>query len=443
MSMEPVSSSPSSASPAIHRRQFLTRAGAAAIAPLIVPSAVLGRGAPAPSERLGMAIIGNGGRGSGHTGVFASFPDCHVLAVCDVNRRNAEQAKAKVDGAYNNKDCQLSGDHREILARDDIDAISIAVPDHWHAIIALDAIRAGKHVYLEKPLAYTVEEGRELVSAVRRHGVVLQQGTQQRSMSTFQRTAYLAQAGYLGTVKRAVAISPDGAEGGDPNPAPVPEWLDYERWLGPAPRVPYTPGRCKGHGGVGWYHIRDYSGGWITAWGSHHVDSAQWALGKDHEAPVEINATGKFPQSGVFDTCKTWRAAYRYADGTELIFATPNEGQGNKNVLIEGDEGWVAADRGRIDAFPKSLLAVRPEPSGRPWPTDHFHDFVEAIQQGRDGCAPVEIGHLSTTLCHLATIGITVQRPLKWNAAKECFVNDPVADRLLSRPMRQPWSLHA
>ena len=425
------------------RRGFLQRAGAAVVAPMIVPASVLGRGAPAPSERLQMAIIGTGGRGGGHSQVFSSFPDCRVAAVCDVNRKNAEKAKAQVDGSYDNNDCQLTGDFREVMARDDIDAVSIAVPDHWHALIALEAIRAGKQVYLEKPLAYTVEEGRALVGAVRQHGVVLQQGTQQRSMSTFQRATYLAQAGFLGKVRRAIAISPYGAEGGDPNPGPVPEGLNYEFWLGPAPRVPYTPGRCHGHGGVGWYHIRDYSGGWITAWGSHHVDSAQWALGKDHEAPVEIKATGEFPQTGVFDTCRKWRADFRYADGTELVFATPNEAKGKRDVLVEGDEGWVCADRGNIDAHPKSLLAVRPEPSGRPWPTDHFRDFADAIREGREPCAPVGIGHLSTTLCHLTTIGVTLQRPLRWDASRERFVSDPLADRLLSRPMREPWSLNS
>jgi predicted dehydrogenase len=429
--------------PGMDRRGFLRRTGAAVVAPMIVPASVLGRGAPAPSGRLQMAIIGTGGRGGGHSRVFSSFPDCRVAAVCDVNRKNGEKAKAQVDETYGTKDCQLSADFRDIMARDDIDAVSIAVPDHWHARIALEAIRAGKHVYLEKPLAYTVAEGRALVEAVRRHGVVLQQGTQQRSMSTFQRATHLAQAGFLGKVRRATAISPYGAEGGNPNPGPVPEGLDYEFWLGPAPKVPYTPGRCKGHGGVGWYHIRDYSGGWITAWGSHHVDSAQWALGKDREAPVEVNATGEFPQSGVFDTCRKWRIDYRYADGTELTFATPNEAEGKMNVLIEGDEGWVCANRGSIDAFPKSLLSVRPEPSGRPWPTNHFHDFVDAIREGREPCAPIEVAHLSTTLCHLGTIGVTLQRPLRWDGAHEHFIDDPIAERLLSRPMREPWSLRA
>ncbi len=423
------------------RRCFL-RVSLAASLPLAFPG--IPRAAPVPpSGKLNLAVIGAGSRGGDHTRAWTGVPESRMVAVCDVNRKSVERLKAAADSAQGKGSCTAYSDFREVLERDDVDAISIAVPDHWHAIIALQAIRAGKHVYLEKPVAYTVEQGRALAEAVRKYGVVLQNGTQQRSMSTFQRAAWLARSGRLGKVHTAIAISPYGPQGGDPNPAPPPPEIDYEFWLGPAPRKPYTPGRCDGSAGAGWYHIRDYSGGWITAWGSHHVDCAQWALGKDHEAPVSVEAKGEFAKDGVYDCCYKWRAEFQYADGVKLIFATPNEAEGKMNVLIQGDEGWVAADRGGIDAYPKSLLAEQPGALADPWPTDHFRDFLHAIRDGREPAAPIEVSHLSTTLCHLANIAVVLQRPLRWDGKRERFIDDPLADRLLTAPLRAPWNLNA
>lgn len=423
------------------RRTFLKSSLATAF-PLFLSPILKGAAVP-PSKRLHLGVIGVGGQGSGlHTRVWTGLPESRLMAVCDVNRNAAAAAKTQADSAQGDQSCAVYHDFRELLNRDDIDAVSIAVPDHWHALIALAAIRAGKHVYLEKPVAYTVEQGRALVDAVNRHGVVLQNGTQQRSMSTFQRAAWLARSGRLGRVHTAIATSPDGPQGGDPNPTTPPKEIDYEFWLGPAPWKPYTPGRCSGHGGVGWYHIRDYSGGWMTAWGSHHVDCAQWALGKDHDAPVSVEAQGEFPKHGVYDTCCKWRAEFTYADGMKLVFATPHEADGRMDVLIRGDRGWVCADRGSIDAYPKSLLAEQPGPLADPWPTHHFQDFLHAIRDGREPAAPIGPAHLSTTLCHLANIAIVLQRPLRWDGVTELFKDDPVANRMLSSPMRAPWNLN-
>ncbi|HEX5791151.1 MAG TPA: Gfo/Idh/MocA family oxidoreductase, partial [Luteolibacter sp.] len=241
---------PDQARPAeMNRRGFLSGTLAASI-PLILSSRLRGAAAP-PSGRLNLGVIGTGGQGSGHARTWTGLPESRLVAVCDVNRTQVERARANADAAQGKDSCTAYHDFRELIARPDIDAVSIAVPDHWHALIALAAIRAGKHVYLEKPVAYTVEEGRALVEAVRRHGVVLQNGTQQRSMSPFQRAAWLARSGRLGRVHTAIATSPNGPQGGDPNPAPVPPEIDYEMWLGPAPYKAYTPGRCSGHGGVG------------------------------------------------------------------------------------------------------------------------------------------------------------------------------------------------
>jgi predicted dehydrogenase len=427
----------------LNRRSFLRQSFAAAALPLALPTIL--RAAPLPtSRRISLGVIGVGGQGAGlHARTWTGLPESRLVAVCDVNRKAAAAAKAQADATQGSSDCAAYADFREVLARDDIDAVSIAVPDHWHALIALAAIRAGKHVYLEKPVAYTVAEGRAIADAVARYGVVLQNGTQQRSMGTFQRAAWLARSGRLGRVHTAIATSPYGPQGGDPKPATPPAEIDYEFWLGPAPWKPYTPGRCSGHGGVGWYHIRDYSGGWITAWGSHHVDCAQWALGKDEEAPVLIEAQGEYAKEGVYDTCCKWRAQFTYRDGVKLIFATPREAEGRMDVLIHGDQGWVCASRGAIDAHPKSLLAEQPGPFADPWPTHHYQDFLHAIRDGRQPAAPIGPAHLSTTLCHLANIAIELQRPLRWDGARERFIDDPLADRLLAAPMRAPWTLEA
>jgi len=437
MNMNP--SSPSG----MNRRGFLRQSLAAAALPLAFPAIL--RSAPLPpSRRLGLGVIGVGGQGAWlHARTWTGLPESRLVAVCDVNRKALAAAKAQADDAQGSNDCAAYADFRELLARDDIDAVSIATPDHWHAVMALAAIRAGKHVYLEKPVAYTVAEGRAIADAVSRHGVVLQNGTQQRSTRTFQRAAWLALSGRLGRVHAAIATSPYGAQGGDPQPAAPPAEIDYDFWLGPAPWKPYTPGRCSGHGGAGWYHIRDYSGGWITAWGSHHVDCAQWALGKDDETPVAVEAQGEYPKEGVYDTCYKWRAEFTYADGVKLIFATPREAQGRMNVLIQGDEGWVCADRGSIDAHPKSLLAERPGPLADPWPSHHCQDFLHAIRDGREPASTIGPAHRSTTLCHLANIAIELQRPLRWDGGRERFIDDPVADRLLAAPMRAPWKLEA
>jgi predicted dehydrogenase len=428
--------------PAHSRRHFLKTSVAAAVGCTAAGHAA--GNTPPPSERLNLAVIGLGDQGGGlHTPTWCGVPESRLVAVCDVHKGKVERAKAVADANQGKGSCTGYHDFRELLARDDIDAVSIAAPDHWHALIALAAIRAGKHVYLEKPVAYTVAQGRALVTAVRHYGTVLQNGTQQRSMTPFQQASWLARSGRLGKVHTAIATSPYGYQGGDPKPAPPPAELDYEFWLGPAPSKPHSPGRADGHGGYGWYQILDYSGGWITAWGSHHVDCAQWGLGKDSEAPRQVETTAEFPREGLFDTAWKWRSEFTYADGAKLIFGTENESGGKMNVQIIGDQGWVCADRGQLDAYPKSLLAERPGPEAEAWSKHHYRDFLHAIREGRDPAAPIEVAHLSTTLCHLTNISGQLGRALRWDGTKERFVNDPVADRMLDKTLRAPWKLDA
>lgn len=438
---------------ALNRRKFL-QGGALLAAPLILPSRLFGK--DAPSNTLNVGIIGSGNRFRSHH-TIRYLPGVRVVAVCDIWEARAAIAKAKVDEANNDTHCKVYGDFRELIADPGVDVVMIGAPDHWHALMAIEAANAGKHIYLEKPFAYSVEEGGAVIQAVRRNGVILQHGTQQRSIATFQRATYLAQGGFLGNVDTVYAISPIGPWGGDPSKTQIPEGYNYDLFTGPAPKTPFyldmatrtgTPVRG---GTPGWYFTSVFGGGWVTAWGSHHVDSAQFALGKDHEAPVKVEARGHYPETGMFDTAHSWYAEFTYADGKKLIYCTPDQAECPKvkaDIIVLGETGWVAAHRGKVFSNPAGLVE-------RNWPKDnpalqlldqggqmeHFKNLVDAICYGERLNAPMEIGQLSTTLCHLTNIAIEAQRPLRWDGAAERFVGDPQADRLLVRPMRAPWKL--
>ena len=438
----------------LSRRKFLSGSMAALAAPMILPARLFGR--LSPSNTLNLGIIGCGNRYRTHK-TIGDIPGVRVVALCDIWAERVQRAKAQIDEINGDTHCKTYEDFRDLIADTEIDLVTIAAPDHWHALIAVAAANAGKHLYLEKPFAYSVEEGRAVLDAVRRNGVILQHGTQQRSSAYFQRATYLAQAGFLGEVDTVYAISPPGPKGGNPRQTQIPTGYNYELFTGPAPKTPFymdmasRSGTADWGGTPGWYFTSVFGSGWVTAWGSHHVDSAQFALGKDHEAPVKIEATGRYPAKGVFDTAHSWYAELTYADGKKIIYCTKDRPECPKvggNIVVFGEKGWSAANRRKAWSNPPSLME-------RNWPRDHpafqlmerggqsyhFENFVNAIRYGSRLNAPAEIGHLSTTLCHLTHIGIETQRPLTWDGAAERFVNDPVADRLLSRPMRAPWSL--
>ena len=420
------------------RRKFLRGSLGAALPILALPASTRG----AKLEKMRLGVIGTGGQGTGHAGMWSSLPESRVVALCDVNRKHLAAAKATVDKNQGDASCATCGDFRELIARPDIEAVSIAVPDHWHALIALQAIRAGKHVYLEKPLAYTVEEGRALVDAVRQYGVGLQHGTQQRSMDTFQRAAWLARSGRLGRLQTATATSRYGPQGGDPTPAEPPPEIDYEFWLGPAPRKPYTPGRCSGHGGLGWYHIRDYSGGWVTAWGSHHVDCAQWALGKDAESPVRVEANGEFPVGGVYDTCWKWRADVTYADGMKLIFATPGEAKGkwtfSSRATMAGSAPRARPSTPTRNRCWRSVPARCAKPGLTTISKISWRPSARAAIPPRPWKAPTSPPPSATW----STSGWSCNARCNGMAPTETSPNDPVANRMLTSTMRAPWKLH-
>jgi myo-inositol 2-dehydrogenase/D-chiro-inositol 1-dehydrogenase len=436
------------------RRQFLkSSAGAAIGAALpgqtIVPSSVFG--ADAPSSRIAVGCIGVGRMGLGDMKEILGSKQAQVVAVCDVDSKRRQHAKQLVethysaqqrDGIY--KGCDAYKDFRDLVAREDIDAVTICTPDHWHAMPAIAAARAGKDIFIQKPLTLTIPEGRILSDTVRRYGRILQVGSQQRSESNFRFACELVRnrrIGKLHTVKVGFGTDPPT---GPQASMPVPEWLDYDMWLGPAPWAAYTEERVhpqNDYGRPGWLRISDYGSGMITGWGSHHNDIAQWGMGTEYTGPVEVEGEAEYPKDGLWDVHGPFRIEYTYANSVKLICA--DEGKNKPGILFEGTEGWVYVDRGRIDAQPKSLLTttIKPEEIRLYASNNHKANFLECIKSRTETIAPVEVGHRSCTVCLLGEIAMRLGRRLKWDPKQERFISDDEANRMLSRPMRSPWHL--
>jgi len=429
----------------VSRRRFLAGAAAALAAPYFVPASVLGAdGRSAASERITIGSIGVGGRGTDHLNGFVSNGATQVLAVCDAQGAKIEGAKRRVEdhyaaqagqGAY--KGCGAYTDFRELLARDDIDAVVIASPENWHALQAAAAVQRGKDVYCEKALSLTVAEGRALVRAVRRYGRVLQVGTQQRSDGRFRLACELARNGYLGKLHTVEVAVPGGQRLPNAPPKPVPPGLDYDLWLGPAPWTPYNDLKCS----FNWYFIYDYCAGWIQSWGVHHIDIALWGAPALGQSTLEIQGTAVFPDDGLANTSLTWEVQAVTPEGLRLKFT--DEGRMRHGCRFFGDKGWVHVDRGSISSEPASLVkvAMRPGEERLYESHDHHGNFLECIRTRRDPVAPVEAGHAATTLTLVSDIATRLGRKVTWDWKTERFVNDPTADRMLSRQMRSPWSL--
>jgi predicted dehydrogenase len=363
---------------------------------------------------------------------FKGNPNAEVVAVCDVDAGHRKEA-CKIAGLDPNSSYN---DFRELLVRDDIDAVVVATPDHWHVPIAIAAVRAGKDVYCEKPLTLTIAEGRALVDEVRRYRRVLQTGSQQRSSDSFRFACELVRNGRIGKVHTVRVGIPGNNRTCEPTwtPEPVPEGFDYDLWLGPAPWAPYHRQRCH-------YEFRfmlDYSGGQPTNWGAHHLDIAQWGLGMDNSGPVEIVGNGEFPTSGLFTTATKVYFEAIYANGVKLICRT-----GGSNTRFEGADGWVDVSRGDLKTQPESLKKeiIGPDEIHLYQSRDHKQNFLDCIKSRKDPIASAEIGHRSATLCHLGNIAMLLGRKLKWDPVKERFVGDSAANSMLSRSLRAPWRL--
>jgi predicted dehydrogenase len=426
----------------LNRRRFLKTAAVALAAPYVVRATVLGaEGRRSPSERVACACIGVANRGTDHLVALLGDSDAQVVAVCDVDAKHRETAARKANQRYADElkspsynGCEGHHDFREVLARPDVDAVTVATPDHWHAAIAVAAAKAGKDIYCEKPMSLTVADGRAMVTAVRRYGRVFQTGSQRRSQGEVRHMCELVRNGRLGRLKTVTAEIATNNKTCPPTwtPEPPPPELDYDLWIGPAPWEPYTPLRCH----YTFRFILDYSGGQMTNWGAHYIDVAQWGLGADDSGPVEIEGVAEWPTEGLFNTALKVEFTCTYANGVKLIGTT-----GPGCTRFEGTEGWINDGK---QAEPKSLLTSAIGPNEiHLYETrkSHMGNFLECVRTRQDPSAPVEAGHRSATVCHLGNIALRLGRKLKWDPAAEQVVGDAEANRMLSRPMRAPWTL--
>jgi myo-inositol 2-dehydrogenase/D-chiro-inositol 1-dehydrogenase len=436
----------------VTRRQFLKGSAVAAagiVVPTIVPASVFG--GDAPSNRITIGFVGVGRMGSGDMRELLGFKEVQIIAVCDLDSNRTANAQKTVEAHYAKqsaggtyKGCATFGDYRDLVTQDDIDAVCVVTPDHWHALPAIAAAKAGKDIFLQKPLTLTIREGRVLSDTVRRYNRIFQVGSQQRSDSRFRQACELVRNGRIGklhTVKVAFGTDP----GTTPQPImPVPDNLNYDMWLGQAPWAEYTEQRVhpqKGYGRPGWLRITDYGAGMITGWGAHHNDIAQWGMGTEYTGPVEIQGQAEFPRDGLWDVHGDFSIEYTYANGVKVL-CTDNK-KNKQGVVFEGSEGWVYVRRGFIDANPKSLLTstIGPDEIHLYKSNNHKANWLECIKSRQETIAPAEIGHRSCTVCLLGEIAMQLGRKLKWDPDAEQFANDDAANRMLARPMRSPWTL--
>jgi hypothetical protein len=427
----------------LSRRRFLKRAsliGSALALPTIIPASVLGENAP--SKRVALGHIGVGGQGGGLLSGFLGLPQGQSVAVCDPLRERREKAQQLIEQRYaaareqaGYKGCKAYNDFRELIARDDIDAVVVATPDHWHVPIAVAAVRAGKDVYVEKPLSISMELNKAMRQAVHQFGAVFQYGTQQRSFDQHCGfAAELVRNGYIGEVKAIHVVAPNGETGGRCEPQPVPDGLDYNLWLGPAPAAPYTPDRVLG---VGRWHIYDYALGFIAGWGAHPLDIAHWGY---PQIPVEYEGVGRIPTEGLFNTIVDWDVRGRYASGAEFTLKT-----GSDLTTFVGTEGWVAAGRARqtLAAQPASLLRVKikPDETHLLAEDNHYANFLNCVLSRRTPASNIDSAVQSDFMSHLGDIAIRLGRKIRWDPEKETIVGDDSAARMMRRALRVPWTV--
>lgn len=454
---------PTSSKSVLSRRQFLTSSAAAIVAPTILGGCATTAPFLSPriaaNERVNVACIGMGNRGINVLRGFLTDERIQIVAVCDVNAYDAngywsgkpggrDLAQQMVHDAYGEEKrsgtyagCDSYVDYRDVLAREDVDAVVIAVPDHWHALPVIEAAAAGKDIYGEKPLALTIREGRLMSDAVNRHGRVFQTGSQQRSNPRFRKACELVRNGYIGKLERVICGLPGGASdisgrGSRTAPEPIPEGFDYNFWLGPAPEAPYSPARCH----VNWRWILDYSGGQVTDWGGHHPDIAQWGMNTEHTGPVEIvNPRATFADHPIYNTAVDYSFECRYRNGVKLIVSSNARG----GVTFEGTEGKVWADRGGLEASPAGLLDVKLGPNEEHLyeSKNHARNFIDCVYSREETVAPIETAHRSISIAHLGNIAMRLGRNIRWNPGSERIIGDVEANDMLSRPYRAPWSL--
>ncbi|MBC7572432.1 MAG: Gfo/Idh/MocA family oxidoreductase [Spirosoma sp.] len=453
------------------RREFLKTSAQGALTtavitgfPTIVPASVFGKNAP--SNRINVAAIGTGRISRDHDmpGVW-QYDNALIMAVCDLDSNRAEDAKKLVNGYYTKKTgkeydgVRVYTDYRELLNNKDIDAVLVSTPDHWHAPIVIDAVRAQKDVYVQKPASLTIAEGRMMADAVNQSKQIVQVGSQQRSSEQFRYAAELIRNGRIGKLKTVYVGLPGDPSGNEEPQMPVPKNMNYDMWLGTTPEVYYTEKRVHPHSGYdrpGWLRCEQFGAGMITGWGAHHVDSAHWAMDTERTGPVEIWGHADFPKSGLWNVHGIFRTEAMYANGVHMIVSNeiPN------GIRFEGTDGWIFVSRGdasvtatdpvekrnaakKLDASDPKLLTsvIGPNEIHLTVSKEHHGNWLESVVSRKQPIAPAEIGHRSCSACLLHHAAMKLDRHLYWDPKKEQFKNDPEANALLARPQRAPYAI--
>jgi predicted dehydrogenase len=420
----------------LSRRRWLQGA-----APMILSASVLGRaGAVAPNSKIRLACIGVGGQGTSNLRAFLADERVQVVALCDADRRHLERAGelAKLSGG------DLYGDFREVLARSDVDAVMNATPDHWHAAIAVAAAQAGKDLYSEKPLGASIGEGRAICDAVAKHQRVLQCGTWRRSGMKVRMACEAVQSGRIGQLKEIRVGVPGkfairGGFSGLEQAQPVPAHLNYEMWMGNTAPRPYTEARC--HFNFRW--IDDYAPGYITDWGAHFVDVAQWGAGMDGTTPVKVSARGIGRRSGsLYDAPEQFALEYTYANGVRMIMESTEDRNAYGTRFI-GSEGWIFTESEVLKASDMELVRSRPDGVKLMVSRHHHRNFIDAVQSRGPTAAPAEIAQRAAIICHMGAIAAKIGGELQFDPKTERFTNNDAANAMLMRPMQGPWALKA
>jgi predicted dehydrogenase len=422
------------------RRRFIRQSAAAAAAITIVPAHLIGCKGVKPSDKIRLGFIGTGKLMSDLFRSFAGLEDVIILAGCDVDSKKLERFKNNVKQFYADRENPMDIDidtyhkYEELLARDDIDAVVVGTPDHWHAIISIAAMKAGKDVYCEKPLAHTVVEGRAMVNTAREHERILQTGSMQRSWNDFRKACELVINGYAGEISKVIVNVGDPARACDLPGEPEPYYLDWNRWVGPAQLRPYSPVLAPPIENTEWPMWRDYrefGGGILADWGAHMFDIAQWGLGMDNSGPVRLIPPGD-PQA-------VRGLTMYYENGIELVHEDFGRGWA---VRFIGSEGSLDVSREFLDSKPETIALQEIQDSYQRlyFSDNHYANWINCIKSRKNPVADVEIGHRSATICNIANIAYWLRRPLQWDPVKEVF-NDDEADRLLTKDYREPYLL--
>ena len=448
------------------RRNFIMNAMAASagaiVVPTIVPSSVFGKNAPGNRINVGQIGCGRIAREHDMPGVW-QYDQARIVAVSDVDSKRMREGKELVEKYYNGKtgsnnavNVKMYADYKEMLLDKDIDAVIISTPDHWHAQPAIEAALAGKHIYLQKPTSLTVEEGRLLSDIIHRQGVILQVGTQQRSSAQFRRAAELVRNGRIGKLHTVKIGLPGDPSGPLFEPMPVPNNLNFDMWLGSTPEIAYTENLVhpqNGYSRPGWLRHENYGAGMITGWGQHHYDSAAWGMDTEFTGPRSVEAVAQFPKSGSWNVHGDFMVKHEYDNGITVY----TSGGFPNGIRYEGTDGWVFVTRGAYRATPsdpipegstKALDASSEEILRSEIGENEIHLYVseeqhgnwlDCIRSGKQPISPVEIGHRACTVCLVSHIAMKIPGILNWDPVSERFINNDLANSMLSRPQRYPY----